>query len=157
MFIFTARLTRKKLVIAVLAGALILCLLILLAARGGSESRSALSPVGSLQENSGRIAYISNLGWEVEEEPIETEEVIIPEEFGEVYEQYNSLQQQAGFDLSDYKGKRVKRYCYEVLNYPTGEQGVRLNLLIYNNKVIGGDIGTVAIDGFMTGLLPRQG
>ena len=154
MFIYTARLTKAKLAAAVLLGGALLCLLIVLVARGGSRETFSAEG-GSPEENSGRIAYLESLGWEVSGQPLESEEVLIPEQFSAVYEQYNALQLEAGFDLSDYKGKRAMRYCYEVLNYPTGENGVRANLLIYKNKVIGGDIGTTALDGFMTGLLPR--
>jgi hypothetical protein len=31
-------------------------------------------------------------------------------------------------------------------------QNVRANLLVYNNKVVGGDVSSVALDGFMQGL-----
>lgn len=41
-------------------------------------------------------------------------------------------------NLSKYAGKRVKRYTYEITNYPTGETGILANLLIYKNTVIRG-------------------
>ena len=46
------------------------------------------------------------------------------------YQEYLALQADQGFDLEKYAGKRVKRYTYEVLNYPTGESGVQVNLLL---------------------------
>lgn len=53
------------------------------------------------------------------------------------YDDYLALQSGQGFDLSKYAGKRVKRYTYEITNYPTGETGILANLLIYKNTVIG--------------------
>ena len=68
-----------------------------------------------------------------------------------MYTQYNDLQLAQGFDLTPYRGKAVKRYTYEVYNYPDLPTGVVANLLIYKDKVIGGDVCTRALDGFMHG------
>ena len=57
----------------------------------------------------------------------------------------------------EYKGKRVKRYTYEVTNYPGQASGVRANLLVDGGMVIGGDICSLTLDGFMHGFaLPRN-
>ena len=68
------------------------------------------------------------------------------------YQDYLALQSQQGFDLEKYAGKRVKRYTYEVLNYPTGETGVQANLLIRKNTVVGGEVLSPQLDGFLHGL-----
>ena len=68
------------------------------------------------------------------------------------YDEYLALQSQQGFDLTQYAGKRVKRYTYEIANYPTGETGVQANLLIYKNTVIGGEVLSPQMDGFLHGL-----
>ena len=99
-----------------------------------------------------RIAFLSQFGWIVEEEPAEVKEILIPESFDEVYERYNALQQEQGFDLSPYCGTRVKQWSYIVLNYPGYENNrdqIRANLLVSGGNVIGGDISNVALDGFM--------
>ena len=57
-----------------------------------------------------------------------------------------------GFDLEKYAGKRVKRYTYEVFNYPTGESGVQVNLLVCKNTVVGGEVLSPQLDGFLHGL-----
>ena len=56
-------------------------------------------------------------------------------------------------DLSRYMGKRVKRWTYEITNYPnlTDSTRVYADLLIYDGRVIGGSIGTREADGFMQG------
>ena len=85
-------------------------------------------------------------------EPISVEELVIPEEFDDTYTQYLELQSSQGFDLEKYAGKRVKRYTYAITNYPTGEEGVQAGLLIYKNTVIGGDVLSSQLGGFIHGL-----
>jgi hypothetical protein len=48
-------------------------------------------------------------------------------------------------------GKRCKRYAYTVTNYPGTDQPIRANLLIYKNKVVGGDICSLDANGFIHG------
>ncbi len=101
--------------------------------------------------NEDRIAFLASYGWEVETEPCEIKEVLIPEEFSDVYEKYNELQTSQGLDLSKYKGCRAKLWSYSVLNHPNATENVRAHLIIYDNKVIAGDIANTTIDGFMHG------
>lgn len=103
-------------------------------------------------DNSDRIAFLSQFGWEVSEDPIEVSEVIIPDEFDETYEKYNEIQKQQSFDLSEYSGERVKKWTYEIKNYPSMENSdgiIRANLLVFNGVVIGGDVCSIELDGFM--------
>ena len=81
-------------------------------------------------------------------------EITIPKTFDEVYTRYNKdIQIPSGFDRRKYAGKQVALYTYIVINYPT-EDEVTANLLVYNNKIIGGDICSVSLDGFMHGFTP---
>lgn len=101
-----------------------------------------------------RLHFISQFGWAVDEEPVEVREIVIPQEFDDVYENYNKIQTQQGFDLSDFHGKRVKRWTYIITNYPgysDDEECVRINLLVFDGLVIGGDVCSVELDGFMHG------
>ena len=66
---------------------------------------------------------------------------------------YNEFQRQMGLDLAKYKGKDVMRYTYEVTNYPEYEGRVYANVLIYRNKVIGGDICSADSKGFLQGFV----
>lgn len=92
------------------------------------------------------MAYLQSYGWEVSAEPLATEELLIPKEMDASYDDYLALQSGQGFDLSKYAGKRVKRYTYEITNYPTGETGILANLLIYKNTVIGGEVLSPQLD-----------
>ena len=107
-------------------------------------------------DNAERLAFISQFGWEVCDEPLEVREVKIPEEFDETYEKYNAIQLSQGLDLSGYCGKRVKRWTYVINNYPDmpdNDGTVRINMLVYKNNVIGGDVCSVKLDGFMHGFM----
>ena len=112
--------------------------------------RRNFSPVAAADDTE-RIGFLRDLGYEVTPQSVEVREVLIPDEFDEVFTQYNDLQKTAGMDLEPYHGKRVKCWTYTVLNYP-GEEGVLAHLYIYKDKIVGGDVSSTALDGFMHGL-----
>ena len=105
-----------------------------------------------IKTNDDRVAYLGSFGWEVCEEPKQTQEVRIPTDPSEVFERYNDLQISQGFDLHEYAGKSVKRYVYEITNYPNSEDTYYATLLIYKNAVIGGDVCSSAQGGTMHSL-----
>lgn len=109
-------------------------------------------------DNAARIAFLSGFGWEVSAEPLECVSVVIPQQFGDVYRNYNELQTAQGFDLMRHRGKQATRYTYAVLNYPGQAEYIRANLLVLDDEIIAGDICSVyAKNGFMHGLqLPQQ-
>lgn len=155
MFIFTARLNRRRLAAA--AAALVLfcgaALAVSTSAPDDSVGVSAASAASSkVRTNEDRIAYLSGFGWEVKPEPVSVEELLIPETFDDSYTEYLALQQSQGFDLTGLCGKRVKRYTYEITNYPTGEAGVQVSILVYKNKIIGGEVLSPQLNGFLHGL-----
>lgn len=101
--------------------------------------------------NQQRVEFLSQFGWTVQEEPDEILEVVIPKEFDEVYQQYNEIQKAQGCDLEKYAGKRCKRYSYNITNYPDHPENIHGNLIVYNGKIIGGDVCSLELDGFMHG------
>ncbi|MFV0497014.1 MAG: DUF4830 domain-containing protein [Candidatus Fimivivens sp.] len=162
MFMYAFRFNRR-----VRRSALLLFLLLAVMAAGRlvlnlvPEGNAALTGAtikrqdGKTEEQ--RQEFLTTLGWVVNPEPDEVVEIIIPKKFDEVYENYNNIQKEQGMDLSRYKGKRCKRYSYTVLNYPGGEQNIRLNILVCKNKIIGGEVSSMGLDGFMHGLIfPAQ-
>ena len=104
-----------------------------------------------IRSNEDRISFLSQFGWEVEKEPLETVEVVIPAEFDTVFAGYNEIQKSQGLDLGKYKKKTVTRYTYEVTNYPGYSGTVHANVILYRNRVIGGDICTADVNGFIHG------
>ena len=140
MFIWTAKLRRGRLAAGAAALLLALC------------GAGVLASPKGIKTNEDRVAYLESYGWTVSPEAVSVEELLIPEEFDETYDQYLALQAQQGFDLTQYRGKRVKRYTYEVTNYPSGESGVEAGLLIYKNTVVAGEVLSTKLGGFIQGL-----
>ncbi|WP_297716950.1 DUF4830 domain-containing protein [Intestinimonas sp.] len=157
MFIWTAKLRRGRLaagaaaLLLALCGAAVLTSGVLSAGEVDAVSPAPASPKG-VKTNEDRVAYLESYGWTVSPEPLSVEELLIPEEFDETYTQYLDLQAQQGFDLTQYRGKRVKRYAYAVTNYPSGESGVEAGLLLYKNTVVAGEVLSASLGGFIQGL-----
>lgn len=101
-----------------------------------------------------RIDFINNLGYTVNEDTATEKQIIIPYEFSSVYSNYNELQIKAGYDLKNYKGKSVTRYCYEILNFKN--ENYNINLLVFDGMIIGGDICSSNINGEILPLLSNK-
>ena len=97
-----------------------------------------------------RIKCAASFGWEADPSTEIRQKVKIPQEFDEVYKEYNKIQKMCGFDLLHYRGKTAERYTYIVQNFPYEvAEPVYINLYIYDNTMIAGDCMTRALDGFM--------
>ncbi len=155
MFIFTAKIDKRKLAVA-LTGLVVIFAAVTATVLWDARPASAATTVNPKGVKTGedRIEYLQGWGWQVSPEPALVEELQMPEEFGADYDRYLALQSEQGFDMAKYAGKRIKRYTYEVLNYPGGKTGVVAHLLIYKNRVIGGEV--MGSD-FLHGLAVPQG
>lgn len=94
--------------------------------------------------------YLAQYGWSVREDKVNVEEITIPVNFSEVYERYNAIQLKQGFDLTRYKGEKAVKYTFVVTNYKDYDN-VEAHVLTKGGKVIGGDICSTELNGFMTG------
>ncbi len=97
------------------------------------------------------IRFLAQFGWQTEAESAKTVDVTLPGEFDKVFTGYNELQKRQGLDLSKYRNKDVRRYTLTVTNYPDYEGTVYANVLVYRNRVIGGDICSADVTGFVVG------
>lgn len=97
------------------------------------------------------INFLSQFGWQVDAEPIEIKTVTIPAEFDKVFAAYNELQKAQGLNLNKYKNKNVTRYTFSVTNYPGYDGTVYANVLVYRNRVVGGDLCSADVSGFVHG------
>ena len=155
MFIFTAKIRHGKVVLGALGLAVACTAGLLLFGLPGQQTAIANSTVPNskgVKTAEDRVAYLEAYGWLVDSDPIAVEELLIPEEFDETYQDYLKLQTDQGFDLTKYCGKRVKRYSYKIQNYPGGDTNVQAALLIYRNTVIGGEVLSSSPGGFIHGL-----
>ena len=100
------------------------------------------------------IAFLSGLGWQADASSEQIGTVSVPDRFNAVFSAYNDLQLSQGFDLTPYAGCELEKRSYRLLNYPGGENAtdVYANLLFFNGKIVGGDICSVRLDGFLRGL-----
>ncbi len=100
--------------------------------------------------------YLEKLGYIVQPGEVEVGDVNVPNEFNKVYDNFNLLQQEAGFDLGQYKGKRLKRIVFQLENF-LGGTDTFVQTYVYDHNVVGGDINNPSVDdGFMLPLLPRR-
>ena len=153
MFIFTAKFNRKKAIAVILALAVVLCAIILIAGRASRSDPGQTALLSGIARNNGqRVEFLRSLGWEVDEDAIDEQNVVIPRTFTGVYEEYNKLQLSQGFDLSQFGGVEATRYTYRVLNFPSYESNVVADIIIYRGEVIAGNVQSTAINGFMVGL-----
>ncbi len=103
-----------------------------------------------------RNAYLTSLGYTFEEPP-EEKEITIPEEFSQVYVDYNDIQKQQGFDLTPYKGKTATIYKYTITNYKD-DAHIIADLLVENGVLIGADLcNPDAENGFLVALTKNDG
>jgi len=149
MFVFTIKWNKKVALLIIIAAAALLCAVILSIGNGGKHSAGVSTTV---KTNEDRVKFLSNLGWEVDSNPIEEKSVTIPKQFSNVYETYNKLQLEQGFDLSQYGGLDATIYTYTVKNYTGYTGNVVVDIYVMNYQVIGGDVHSLALNGFMHGL-----
>lgn len=149
MFIFTAKFDKNKVIVAALVLFVIIAAVVILSSGSKEE---VITTSATVKSNTERVDFLKSFGWEVSDDPIEEQSVIIPKTFSDVYSDYNELQTSQGFDLTEYAGLEATRYTYEVLNYPNADSKVVADIIVYRNKVIAGDIQSVSLSGFMTGL-----
>ncbi len=102
-----------------------------------------------------RCAYLASLGLTADPESEELREVELPARFDALLENYNRLQLDRGFDLRTAAGERVLCCSYDLVGYPGWDGRVVAVLYLRRGRVIGGDVHTAAVNGFMLPLPPR--
>lgn len=154
MFVYTVKASRLKFFALLICSMAILLTLASVIPKPETPGNVAVVnyDYNNIEDNEDRVLFLKGFGYEVDEKPIEVKKVTIPESFDSVYEKYNDIQRAQGLNLKRYCGKTVTRYTYKITNYNSDEeQEVLANILIYNNKIVGGDICSVASNGFIHG------
>ena len=164
MFIYSLRAGTIKLVGVVCVALTVLITLIAFVPTYAVSSQTSAG-VGEKREisydkiktNEDVVNFLSQFGWSVEGSPTEVKTVTIPAEFDKIFAAYNEMQKEQGLNLSKYKNKEVTRYTFEVKNYEGYEGRVLANVLVYRNRVIGGDICSADLSGFVHGFERQSG
>ena len=135
MFIYSAKLNKKKLAAILIGAAAVILILIFVLARGGHsetdhdaqrDEQLKLLQSSRLETNEERLTLLTALGWDVSGQPAEEVEVRIPSEFSEVYEKYNLIQKEQGLNLEKHRGEKAMRYTYQIVNHPSGDTALML-------------------------------
>ena len=159
MFIYSLRASTVKLVGVICVALTVLITLIAFvptyAANNSTAAVAGDSAVSyrydKVKTNDDVVGFLSQFGWQVESEPVEVKTVTIPSEFDKVFAAYNEIQKEQGLNLLKYRGKEVTRYTFAVTNYAGYEETVYANVLVYRNKVIGGDVCSADVSSFIHG------
>ena len=154
MFVYSVRAgTLKFLTLVVLTLAAVITLAVFarpesIAADAAVNENIKYSGVRSAED---ARAFLEQFGWQTEQKPVESGSFTLPADFDRALAGYNEIQLAQGLDLSKYTKKTVTRYTFTVTNYKGYEGTVYANVIVYKNKVVGGDISSASPDGFLHG------
>ena len=94
------------------------------------------------------VGFLNAMGWECIPEQSEMKASSLPTEFDDTFIAYNSIQLKQGCDLSKYAGKQITVYNIPIANHDSSDN-VWATLIVYRSTVLGGDIHSATMDGFM--------
>ena len=155
MFIYSLRASTLKFCAVICVALVTLITLIAFIPAYGESTQTSGEEVeivyDRIKTETDRQNFLRQFGWEVTGDPVKVATVTIPSQFDKIFTGYNEIQKRQGLDLTDYQKKKVTRYTYEIKNYEGAEGPVYANLLVYRNRVIGGDICSADTTGFIHG------
>jgi len=102
-----------------------------------------------------RVEYLNGLGYNAYADSETKKKVLLPEKFDDIHTSYNQLQKEGGFDLTRYRGCVAELYTYELDRFCDLKEA-KVNLLVYNNVIIGGDITTLERGGLCVPLMSTE-
>ena len=124
MFI-TFKLTLKRL--------FLVTAVIIMAVLGVDAVKSAALPQKERCATSAeQVAYLKKQGFEVEAEPLYSNQTVIDEKGASGWSEYATRLKKQGFDISSFFGKRIKVVCYGLKS----ERGRAVRMLLCDNRVI---------------------
>ncbi len=118
---------------------------------GAEQTEEKTIRYDKVKDAAGAAEFLAQFGWSVDAANVQTVEVTLPREFDKVFAGYNELQKRQGLELSKYRNKNVTRYTFPVTNYSGYDGTVYANVLTYRGRVIGGDLCSADITGFVAG------
>lgn len=157
MFVCTVRANTLKFFGVIAVSVAILCAIVLAVPEYRPVSTKAVAAQAEkytydkVKTAADAVDFLAQFGWEVEENPLEEVTINIPAEFDKVMNAYNELQRSQGLDLTKYRGRDVTRYTFRVTNYEGYKGTVMANVITYKGKVIGGDLCSSDVTGFIAG------
>ena len=107
--------------------------LCVVSAMGAMTDNEETASGASVKNEQAAADYLRAVG-EEDAAQLSCERITIPEQFDEVYGEYNGMQRQSGFELSEYKGKDALRFTFAL----TRHDASYAVLLVRDCAVIGG-------------------
>ncbi len=152
MFVYSLRASTLRFFGVIAVSLAVLFVLITLVPTYAAESEQAASySYEKVKSEDDAEKFLAQFGWIVDASPVEVTDVTMPSEFDKIFAAYNEIQKEQGLNLLKYKRKKLTRYTFEVKNYEGYEGRVLANVLVYRGKVVGGDICSADVDGFVHG------
>lgn len=150
MFTKSLKLTKKRAVALLLILGVILSTAVILC----SSPRSLFSTGDMLDvsQTNGREKYLASYGWVIDPDSEEARNVLLPKNFEGAVREYADMQTSQGYDFASYAGLECSQFTYTVTNYEGCSSTVYATLYVKGTRVIGGDIHSAEIDGFMHGI-----
>ena len=129
--------SRRKYKTASIIAVCLLAVLSVTISKYYKKTQLALAPKTlSGATNEDRISFLNDNGIKTEQEPFYVCDIIIPSSFDGVYESFENVQNAQGLSLSEYKGKKVRRFSYAVKNPPEKIEKVSAEILVCDGKII---------------------
>ena len=100
----------------------------------------------------GREKYLASYGWVIDPASETERTVLLPKKFEGTVRDYADMQTDQGYDFAFYSGLECRQFTYEVTNYDGCDGTVYAVLYVKGTRVIGGDIHSAEINGFMHGI-----
>lgn len=136
--------TKNKAALLILIIGIVLILIVIFAAPSNN-------PYNNYKINSAEDIpeFLSDLGWETDVQNITQQYSMLPEQFDAVFMEYNALQLQQKCDLTKYAGKEIIIFTAPITNYGDSSNNIYATIIIHNGRIIGGDIHSADLNGFM--------
>lgn len=152
MFVYTMKASGIKFfaVVAVSVALLATAIGILPALSASTDVATVATDFKNVQTEEDMAEFLSQFGYEIDQESVSVYKMDIPEEFNSVYEKYNEIQRAQGLNLKRYVNKSCTAYVFKVTNYEYDGE-VFATLFIKNGRVIAGDVCSKDGDGFVHG------
>lgn len=102
-----------------------------------------------IETNEDIAKFLLSFGWQADTDHITEKQSCLPNQFDDTFHTYNNLQLQQNCDLTKFSGKEITVYTVPILNYTNTSENVLATIIVHNHRVIGGDIHSAKLDGFM--------
>ena len=150
MQVITFKAKPKAIFGAILAVTGLIVILLTFVSNHSSKAEQTSSAPVSCATKEQRTEYLTSLGWEFSAES--EKQIVIPEQFNEVYTNYNNALKKQGFDLEEHRGKTATLYTYNITNYYSSKD-IIADLIVSDGVLIGADLcDPSAEDGFLKAL-----